>query len=56
MLQTIGKAFFLYNFVLQKILLVSGKVDYCQLILNLGYELTLTKLNKIWDELALLYG
>ena len=46
------KNFLSYNFVLQKILLVLGKVDYCQLIPSPGCESTLTKLNKIWDEIT----
>ena len=46
------KSFLSYNFVLQKILLVLGKVDYCQLIPNLGCESTLTKLNKTWDRIT----
>ena len=44
------KSFLPYNFVLQKILLVLGKVDYCRLIPNPGCDSTLTKLNKIWDR------
>ena len=43
------KSFISYNFVLQKILLALGKVDYCQLIPNPGCESTLTKLSKMWD-------
>ena len=46
------KSFLSHNFVLQKILLVLGKVDYCRLILNQGCESTLTKLNKIWDQIT----
>ena len=29
-----------------------GKVDYCRLIPNPGCESTLTKLNKIWDQMT----
>ena len=46
------KNFLSYNFVLQKILLVLGKVDYCQLIPNPGCESTLTKLNKTSDQIT----
>ena len=46
------KSFLSYNFVLQKILLVLGKIDYCRLIPSPGGESTLTKLNKIWNRLA----
>ena len=46
------KSFLSYNFVLQKILLVLGKVDYCRLIPNPGCESTLTKLNEIWDQIT----
>ena len=46
------KSFLSYNFVLHKILLVLGKVDYCRLIPNPGCESTLTKLNKIWDRIT----
>ena len=46
------KSFFSYNFVLQKILLVLGKVDYSRLIPNPGCESTLIKLNKIWDRIT----
>ena len=46
------KSFLSYNFVLQKILLVLGKVDYCRLIPNPGCESTLTKLNKLWDQIT----
>ena len=46
------KSFLLYKFVLQKILLALGKVDYCRLIPSPGYESTLTKLNKIWDQIT----
>ena len=37
------KGFLSYNFVLHKILLVLGKVDYCRLLPNPGSESTLTK-------------
>ena len=46
------KSFLLYDFILQKILLVLGKVDYCRLISNPGFESTLRKLNKIWDQIT----
>ena len=46
------KSFLSYYFVLQKILLVLGKVDYCQLIPNPGCESMLTKLSKIWDQIT----
>ena len=46
------KSFLSYNFVLHKILLVLGKVDYSQLIPNPSCESTLTKLNKIWDRIT----
>ena len=46
------KSFLSYNFVLQKILLVLCKVDYFRLIPNSGCKLTLTKLNKIWDQIT----
>ena len=46
------KSFLSYNFVLQKISLVSGKVDYCRLIPNPGCESTFTELNKIWDRIT----
>ena len=44
------KSFLPYNFILQKILLVLGKVGYCRLIPNPGCDSTLTKLNMIWDR------
>ena len=37
------KSILSYNFILQKILLVLGKMGYCQLIPNPGCESTLTK-------------
>ena len=40
------------NFVLHKILLVLGKVEYCRLIPNPGCESTLTKLNKKCDRIT----
>ena len=46
------KSFLSYTFVLQKILLVLGKVDYCHLIPNPGCESMLTKPNKIWDQIT----
>ena len=46
------KSFLSYNFVLQKILLVLGKADYCRLISNPDCESTLTKLNKIWNQIT----
>ena len=46
------KSFLSCNFVPQKVLLVIGKVDYCRLIPNPGCESTLTKLNKIWDQIT----
>ena len=45
------KSFLSYNFVLQKILLILGEVDYCRLIPNPGCESTSTKLNMIWDQI-----
>ena len=47
-------SFLSYNFILQKILLVLGKVDYGRLIPNPGCELneSTTKLNKIWDRIT----
>ena len=47
------KSFLSYNFVLQKILPVLGKVDYSRLMPNPGCESTLTKLNKIWDRITM---
>ena len=46
------KSFLSYNFVLQKILLVLSRVDYCRLIPSPGCESMLTKLSNIWDQIT----